>query len=128
MPYPNLSSGLVAKTHMYIHKNKDNNRRELLKIQSVKNHHLINGFPIENFYELHGYDEDHPCNHDSFVDCEKLFLVNNLLIPDHLKTVKPVEKSLFNKITSQVIEPKSIMMDINEILTVNQACSMLENS
>ena len=127
MPYPKLNNSLAREDHMYIHKNGELKKRELLKIQSIKNDHLINGFPVETYYPLFPGDNDNPCDHDSFVDLEKLFYLEQVFIPAHKKARGPITLNTFNSLCDQLKISNYIDIDIHDFLVLNEDCDIIFN-
>ncbi|MBD3949638.1 hypothetical protein I4Q36_07135 [Tuanshanicoccus lijuaniae] len=123
MPYPNISSGLAVKAHMYICKRPGENK-ETLKIQSVKNKHRINGYPCSNYYVLSGSSVDNPCARDSFVDLDKQFIINNIMIPRTLLARSALSKSCYYDIIQNIHRStlQTIMISASDFLRVNTAC------
>lgn len=127
MPYPNIDSGLAMSAHMYICK-KGGINKELLKIQTVKNKHKIDGFPIANYHTLDAIDSKNPCKRDSFVDLEKNFQLNNVEIPLNLTTTPGVDDLHFNQIVSKIGEHEIIDIDIPSFLSVNTKCKNVQTT
>lgn len=125
MPYPSIDSELAMSSHMFICK-KSGNAKELLKIQTVKNKHRVDGFPINNYYQLNAHDVTNPCKKDSFVDLEKDFLLNNVIIPIDLTTTLSLHDFHFNKILGQIGIYAHIEIDLASFLSVNDKCTRLQ--
>ncbi|WP_290033559.1 hypothetical protein [Ligilactobacillus cholophilus] len=124
MPYPNIHSRLAKKAHMYICKKHDiESEYELIKCQSYKtkdlpylNHRIIEDADIRR----------NPFNHRSLIDCDKLFLCQNINISDVFLTSKrrDVCSDLYDDIINELNEdgfdtislPAEDMKCINDVL------------
>lgn len=119
VPYPNIHSGLAEKAHMYICKKHDiESEYELIKCQSFKNKNLL--------YLNHRVIEDanikrNPFNHKSLIDCDKLFLCQNINIPDIFLTSKrrDVCSDLYDDIIDELNEDG---FDIISLSTEEMKC------
>jgi len=125
MPYPSIDSELAMISHMFICK-KSGNAKELLKIQTIKNKHKLDGFPITNYYKLNANDIKNPCKKDSFVDLEKDFILNNVVIPINLTTTPSLHDIHFNKILGKIGIYENIEIDLASFLSVNYKCTRLQ--
>lgn len=100
MPFPNISSMLALSSHMYICYEHVANNYQLVKCQTFKN----------TFYTLKhkiiepGNIKRNPFKHRTLIDCDKLFKLNGLVIPDSLLTTnrRDICAELFSKVDNEI--------------------------
>lgn len=100
--------------------------KKMLKIQSKKNHHIINGYPCENYYELPAKLNDNPCRRDSFVDLDKKFLLNGIEVPLMLRTEGGLSPACYTNILSQIDQYVEVDIPVVDFLQVNPKCRKRE--
>ncbi|HJF30396.1 MAG TPA: hypothetical protein K8V56_01290 [Sporosarcina psychrophila] len=122
MPYPNVSSDLAVYSHMYIC-NEPGADKQLLKIQSFKNKHSTQGLPVNNYYELNASDPTNPCKRDSFVDLDKKFSLQQVVIPMTLKANTDLSETHYTNIINKITQFNLVSISTDEFLQVNSRCS-----
>lgn len=128
MPFPNINSKLAVSSHMYVCYTHITNNYGLVKCQTFKN----------MFYNLqHRIIESkdptrNPFNHKTLIDCDKLFKLNKIVIPDSLLTTtrRNICNELFNKIDTELkmdgYETK--VMDSVMVKSVNPRVNLVEDN
>ncbi len=128
MPFPNINSRLAVNSHMYVCYTHVTNNYGLVKCQTFKN----------RFYNLqHRIIESkdptrNPFNHKTLIDCDKLFKLNEIIIPDSLLTItrRNICNELYSKIDSELkmdgYETK--VMDSAMVKSVNPDVNLIEDN
>lgn len=124
VPYPIVSSELAQITHMYICKNSGRTK-ELIKIQSVKTKHKINGFPTSNYFLFSAEKNNNPFRKDSFADLEKNFLLKDVKIPMNLATSPNIDYNDYTDMISCITNMSNISINTDDFLELNKACSRI---
>ena len=74
MPYPNMSSNLAIKSHMYIcWKNVDHDV-SIIKCQTLKPYMILNNV-IDHYVDEEADISRNPFKHATRIDCDKVFRV-----------------------------------------------------
>lgn len=127
MPFPHINSRLAVNSHMYICYNHQTNNYKLVKCQTFKNrfynlnHKIIESENIER----------NPFSHKTLIDCDKLFKLNEIIIPDSLLTTirRDICDDLFNKIDVELKTDgyETKVMDSAMVKSVNPAVNLIED-
>ena len=127
MPFSNINSKLAVNSHMYVCYHYQINDYKLVKCQTFKN----------RFYNLNHKiieSEDinrNPFKHKTLIDCDKLFKLNEIIIPESLLTTtrRDICDDLFSKIDVELktdgYETKG--MDRVMVKSVNPAVRLIED-
>lgn len=122
MPFPDITSDLAVKLHMYICRESHDDSYVYLKCQSLKPSMI--GDPRFVYY----VDEDanstrNPFRHTTRIDCDKLFGIRDVIMEDSLKlgTHCKVSENLMNDIETvlKASRPEVIQMDREEVRRIN---------
>ncbi|MBI0110742.1 hypothetical protein [Lactobacillus sp. W8093] len=113
LPFPNISSGLAVKAHMYICENVVGNDYCFIKCQSFKN----------RFYQLNHYLVEEPNSsrnpfvRTSLIDCDKRFNIKHVLISEDIltKSRRDVSAQLFQEIKSEIDDEECVDNEIDRI-------------
>lgn len=120
IPYPNTTSGLAEKPHMYICINALNLTCKFVKCQSFKPYHMMpNSLPINRIIEQPNSNEN-PFRHPTVIDLDKVFTSTQLSFPDSLKTARGISDTLFLRIQACISQDiKSVALSHDELRTLN---------
>lgn len=100
LPFPTINSALAVHSHMYICYAHTINNYKLVKCQTFKNkfynlnHRIIESKNINR----------NPFMHKTLIDCDKLFNLDRLIIPDSLLTTnrRDICDELFSKVDTEL--------------------------
>lgn len=100
LPFPTINSALALHSHMYICYAHTVNNYKLVKCQTFKNkfynlnHRIIESENINR----------NPFEHKTLIDCDKLFKLDGLIIPDSLLAThrRDICDELFYKVTTEL--------------------------
>lgn len=119
MPFPNISSTLAVKSHMYICHDQIKYNYSLIKCQTFKNrfynlnHKIIEANDIKR----------NPFKHKSLIDCDKLFKISGVIIPEDLltKNRRNISDDLFLEINRELKTDgyQVELMNKDDVLKVN---------
>lgn len=85
MPFPDISSDLATKSHMYICHNVNNNTVKFVKCQTLKPYMLTNSI-MKHYWDEFPNINRNPFKHKTRIDCDKEFITYNIEYDDKLKT------------------------------------------
>ena len=122
IPYPSINSGLAAKAHMYICKTSDSLRHEFIKCQTLKPS-MLGSDLIKHYCDEQPDISRNPFNHTTRIDCDKLFVTNNVRYDIRLRTTaRPdVCQELFSEVLSELAKDgyKENSIDENQLQRLN---------
>lgn len=122
VPFPNISSGLAVKAHMYICI-EGGLKKKFIKCQTFKPSHALSGRPPKYYIQEPADPSRNPFQNTTTIDCDKEFCVNDVEISLDLLTDvrRDVSEKLFQEIinTTQHEEYKSENMDPNQLANLN---------
>ena len=100
MPFPDINSQLAVQSHMYICYNRNTNDYELVKCQTFKNRFYNLNHKIIESKDINR----NPFNHKTLIDCDKLFRLQQVTIPDTLLTTtrRDICEELFNNVAVEL--------------------------
>lgn len=115
IPYPSINSRLAVTSHMYICKTADNNRHEFIKCQTLKPKMLISN-TIKRYCDEIPDISRNPFQHETRIDCDKLFTTNKVKYDAKLRTTSrpDVCQSLFDDVLTELIRDEYIQITLNE--------------
>lgn len=121
IPFPDVSSELAVRSHMYICKEPGRDK-EILKIQSLKPRHFFE-MPCEKYERLSANDNDNPCKKDSIVDLDKTFKLFDVCIPETKLAKRNIGDFTYNKIQEKL--PTKIFKELDDyqFLDLNHGCT-----
>lgn len=125
IPFPDIDSELAVNSHMYICKEPGLDK-EILKIQTLKPHHVFN-MPCEEYEELDASDDDNPCVKDSFVDLDKTFNLFDVRIPKSKLAKRNIGDLTYAKIYKKLPTKKYETLDDYDFLDLNYECTRITN-
>lgn len=85
IPFPDMSSGLAVKAHMYICRENNRNDVKLIKCQSLKPYMLYK-HDIQHYWDESADINRNPFSHTTRIDCDKEFVTHHVGYQDRLKT------------------------------------------
>lgn len=85
IPFPNISSDLAVRSHMYICHHTKQRLKKFVKCQSLKPHMLANK-TIKHFIDEVPNLKRNPFSKPTRIDCDKEFYTTNLRYPLSLRT------------------------------------------
>lgn len=85
MPFPNITSDLAKKRHMYICQSRLNNNYKFVKCQSFKPYMLFNN-PMKHYWDENSDNTRNPFTNPTRIDCDRIFTTTNILYDDKAKT------------------------------------------
>ena len=103
VPFPNISSQLAIKSHMYICKDSAHPSYGFIKCQTLKPYMLTTSI-IKHYVDEPADATRNPFKHTSRIDCDKVFTSNSVSYSDSLKaTIRSnVCEELFTKVISEL--------------------------
>lgn len=115
IPYPSIGSGLAVKSHMYICKTAYSPHHEFIKCQTLKPS-MIGSNLIKHFCDELPDISRNPFQHATRIDCDKLFITNNVQYDAQLRTTtRPdVCEKLFSDVLSELAADGYIQNFLNE--------------
>lgn len=85
VPYPAVDAQLALSAHMYICKTAEFSVREFVKCQTLKPYMLTNG-TMRHYCDEQPDIKRNPFKRPTRIDCDKLFITNNVRFPLGLRT------------------------------------------
>lgn len=85
IPFPDISSGLAAKAHMFICRENIRDNVELIKCQSLKPYMLYR-HDMQHYWDETADITRNPFSHTTRIDCDKEFTTHTVKYGDMLKT------------------------------------------
>lgn len=126
VPYPNISSGLALKSHMYICMNSAYGEKEFAKVSSLKPGHLIH--PIHHIVEAPNISRNPFCR-VSIIDCDKFLKATGIIFPLTLRTI--IRPNISCVLYDLIIEESSfsgiITLDDQWLLSLNSDLCRVPN-
>ncbi|WP_211355404.1 MULTISPECIES: hypothetical protein [Enterobacteriaceae] len=127
VPYPNISSGLVRKSHMYIYAERKDIGKGLFVCTSKKPKHVRENVPPFNRFEISPDNTlprmKSPFTMTTLVDCDRLFFLNGVSISVNLLTnPRCVCKEYLENILRIKEENKkcdTVILDASEMVSLN---------
>ncbi|VWL84956.1 hypothetical protein [Oceanivirga miroungae] len=122
MPFPSINSNLAVKAHMYICYKALNKNKKLLKVQTNK------AKVLKKFVNYHIENNDinrNPFLRPSIIDLDKLFIIDNIVIPISLKTKSrgDISQDLYEELNSKMKSSIKIEnVNETEFLKINKKC------
>lgn len=116
VPFPNISSSLAVRSHMYICI-KQGSTKEFLKCQTYKPTHEIAEFPpYKNVIEEADISRN-PFQSKTTIDCDKSFIVENVTFDQRLLTTSrpDVCPELYGIITNETDHENFTQVSINPV-------------
>ena len=98
VPYPDSSSIIAHKPHMYICIRVTGLLCEMVKCQSFKPYHATPGTPPTHRIIEHPDPLSNPFKHPTVIDLDKIFVVTHSLIHDKLKASRGVGDAIYDQI------------------------------
>lgn len=114
IPYPDISSDLALKPHMYIYTINNESKKKFVKCQTFKP--TLLGTMSTFIAEPPDYSRN-PFRTPSIIDCDKLFSTNRVRYDERLRTTdRPdVCSNLYNEIIAKIGSNNSIQnISLNE--------------
>lgn len=122
MPFPDLSSDLAVKSHMYICHHIEKNTFCFVKCQTLKPYMLISN-PINHYWDETPDISRNPFQKTTRIDCDKEFVTSNVRYDDRLKTTRRpnVSHEVMTHIKEELICDGYIsnMIAENDLLSLN---------
>lgn len=115
IPFPNISSDLATKSHMYICRNVNGNTVKFVKCQTHKPAMLKTS--IMKHYCIEQPDiKRNPFKHETIIDCDKEFITYNVEYNDKLKTTirSDVCEDVIQHVDKELLCDGYDSVDINE--------------
>lgn len=115
VPFPNISSSLALRPHMYICRNQVGSSYEYIKCQTLKPYMLINN-PIMNYHDEDPDSSRNPFSRKTRIDCDKIFTSSTVSYSDGLKTTirSDVCDDLFNRVEEMLQKDDYDNIPLNE--------------
>ena len=128
IPFPNISSTLAVKAHMYICQRHVGNQHSFVKCQTKKPY-MIGANPIKNYLQEFPNIHRSPFQHITIIDCDKLFSSLYVQYDDSLKTTSrpDVCVDIMNKVDALLALQEHIVISINEsdLVSINYSVSYI---
>jgi hypothetical protein len=104
IPFPDVSSDLAVKAHMYICLEKGRTNKEFLKCQTSKPIHKLKDRPPFKYVEESPDVTRNPFNNTTIIDCDKSFYVENVVISLDILAFRRrnICEELFSSIISEI--------------------------
>lgn len=119
IPYPNITDNLAKHAHMYA---VETDRLSLFSIQTAKPF-LVEQSILENYITLDCGDGS-PVRHKSYLAMDIRFILENVLVPDELKTPVGLSDSIFERLKDKARFVKSdMLLDNQEVVQINEKVS-----
>lgn len=120
VPYPNAQSVLANTRHMYVCMKENHGNYEFVKCQTLKPSMLIKS-PMVNYIDEKPDKMRNPFEHDTRIDCDKVFTSSGVLYKDALKTTaRPnVCEDVFQAIVQKLQSPTIIPMNETDLIRLN---------
>lgn len=115
MPFPDISSRLAVKSHMYICHLKEQNNVGLVKCQTLKPYMLFSS-PMKHYWDENPDINRNPFLRTTRIDCDKEFVTNHVRY-DYLLRIKnrpDVCDDVLKHIESELLADGFIKCDIDE--------------
>lgn len=122
VPYPDATSELARKSHMYICIGVPDPFCELIKCQSFKPYHLLqNSAPVHRIVEQPDINRN-PFRHPTVIDLDKRFSATRSLFPDQLKAVRGISDALLTEIQGNICDTvERVALSDAELKAINPA-------
>ncbi len=122
VPYPDATSELARKSHMYICVEVSGPTCELVKCQSFKPYHLLqNSMPVHRIVEQPDSSRN-PFQHPTVIDLDKCFSATRSLFPNQLKAARGISDALLTEIRDNICETaERVTLSNAELKAVNPA-------
>ena len=122
IPYPSINSRLAVAAHMYICKENKNHRYEYIKCQTLKPSMLL-GNQMRHYCDENADISRNPFQRATRIDCDKLFITENVEYADGLKTTSRPDicDELYNDILDELHKDgySNINIDENTLKNLN---------
>lgn len=115
VPFPNISSGLALKPHMYICRQNNHPNYEFVECQTLKPA-MIGSAMFQHFVDEPADITRNPFAHTSRIDCDYTFTTASVSYSDQLKTTtRPdVCQDLYDKVKAELLCDGYTQHPINE--------------
>lgn len=120
VPYPDVTSELAKKSHMYICIETSSPLCRLVKCQSFKPYHsLKNSLPVNRLTEQPNISRN-PFQHPTVIDLDKLFSATHALLPESLKAPRGISDAVLTAIKENIPEAvKIVNLSDSELKSIN---------
>lgn len=126
IPFPDISSTLAVKSHMYICHEKRKKDSHFVKCQTLKPAMLIRS-PIKHFWDEKPDLSRNPFKNTTRIDCDKDFNIKNVIFDMKMRTVSrpDVCDDVLNNIISELNADGYVIqyLDENDIRLLNPLVS-----
>lgn len=120
VPYPDVTSELAKKSHMYICVGESDPACELVKCQRFKPyHHERNSMPLKRVVEQPNSNRN-PFRHPTVIDLDKRFSATRSLFPDQLKASRGISDALLMEIRDKILDAtECVELSDDELKAIN---------
>lgn len=125
VPFPDISSGLAVRSHMYICRQVENSVHSFVKCQSLKPWMLTSSI-FQHYWDEQPDISRNPFQHETRIDCDKEFFTTGIQYDDALKTIsrpdvcedvmREVERELFCDGFDETQIDEAALLQINQLV------------
>lgn len=130
IPFPTITSDLARRSHMYICRNANRHKHELVKCQTLKPI-MLKASPMKHFVDEDPDIKRNPFRHKTRIDCDKIFLTSGIVYDVSMRTaVRPdVCENIMELVEQQLSYDGYVenQMNTEDLLKLNIALKPIEN-
>lgn len=129
IPFPNISSNLAMRSHMYICL-EDGPDKKVVKCQTFKPIHCVNDRAPFKFIKEEADITRNPFLSTTTIDCDKAFSMKDIIVNTDLLTElrRDICEDLFVDVLTESKYPNLLIetLDPNDLITINRKLSIAQ--